>query len=87
VTDFIAGAIMIIFAAIGLFFWRFWQKSRDRFYIMFAAAFWILALNRTLTLWSPSSIDEGLPVYYIVRLIAFLLILSAVLDKNYVRRD
>jgi hypothetical protein len=81
VTQIIAGAIMMTFGTIGLFFWRFWKKSGDRFYVMFAAAFWILALNRLMLTTIPVA-DEGLPVYYLVRLLAFLLILTAIIDKN-----
>jgi hypothetical protein len=83
VNEFVAGAIAATFAAIGFFFWRFWQKSADRFYVLFAAAFWILSLNRAMTLSSSFVTTEGLPIYYIVRLIAFLLILAAIIDKNY----
>jgi hypothetical protein len=83
VNEFVAGAIAITYAAIGLFFWRFWKKSLDRFYVLFAAAFWILALNRITTLFTSFATAEGLPLFYIVRLVAFLLILAAIVDKNY----
>lgn len=82
-TEFIAGAITMVFATIGLFFWRFWRKSRDPFYIMFALAFWIMALNRMMPISNPPASGEGLPLYYIVRLAAFLLILGAIIHKNY----
>ena len=83
-TDLLNGAIMMTYATIGLFFWRFWKNSRDRFYVMFAAAFWILAVNRVLIA-NVAVADEGLPIYYLVRLLAFLLILVAIVHKNYER--
>jgi hypothetical protein len=83
VTEFVAGGITVTFAAIGFFFWRFWKKSGDRFYVLFAAAFWVLSVNRAMTLSTSFVNTEGLPIYYIVRLIAFLLILAAIIDKNY----
>jgi hypothetical protein len=82
-SDFINGGIMMTYATIALFFWQFWKKSHDRFYVMFSAAFGILALNRLMpTVPSP---DEGLPTHYVVRLIAFVLIVLAIIDKNYSR--
>lgn len=82
-SDFISGAIMMTFGTTGLFFWRFWKKSGDRLYVLFAAAFWIMALNRLMVPIGMAEGFEDLPVYYIVRLVAFLLILTAIIDKNY----
>jgi hypothetical protein len=65
----------------GLFFLRFWRETRDRFFGLFAAAFWALSLNWIgLALTEPP--DEARTAFYLVRLLAFLLILAAVVDKN-----
>jgi hypothetical protein len=65
----------------GLFFLRFWQETRDRFFAFFAGAFWCLALNWTgLALTEPP--DEARTLFYLVRLIAFVLIIVAIVDKN-----
>jgi hypothetical protein len=82
-NEFISGAIMITFATTGYFFWCFWRKSHDRLYALFAAAFWIMALNRLMVPSGLTGDTEGLPVYYIVRLASFVLILIAIVDKNY----
>lgn len=70
--------------AIGLFFLRFWKKTHDRLFIMFAIAFWVLGVNwlaLTLTPWE----DESRTALYVIRLIAFILILIAIIDKNRAR--
>ena len=78
--DVISGAIMMASAAAGLFFLRFWRKTRDRLFLVFALAFWILALNRVPLLFVTE--DETRTYFYVVRLVAFLLILGAIVDKN-----
>ena len=65
----------------GLFFLRFWRDTRDRFFALFAAAFWALAVNWTgLALTDPP--DEARTAFYLVRLVAFVLIIAAIVDKN-----
>lgn len=64
-----------------LFFFRFWRDSGDRLFAFFGAAFGLLALSWTLLgLLSPT--DEARPYVYAIRLVAFLLIIVAVIDKN-----
>jgi hypothetical protein len=65
----------------GLFFLRFWRDTRDRLFLMFALAFWTLALN-WLGLALVAEPEEGRTFFYLLRLCAFLLILLAVIDKN-----
>ena len=80
-NEFLSGAIFLGFLAIGLFFFRFWQTKRDRLFLLFAAAFWVLSLERFLLLFS--TIDkEFRPLIYVVRLVAYSLILVAIADKN-----
>jgi hypothetical protein len=76
-----AGAIALAYALAGLFFLRFWMKSRDRLFALFALAFWILTVER-LVLISAREAHDFLPYVYVIRLVAFLTILGAVLDKN-----
>ena len=68
-------------AAAGLFFFRFWRESRDRLFAFFGAAFWVLALSWSLlALIDPS--DERRPYVYAIRLVAFLLMIIGMVDKN-----
>ena len=65
----------------GVFFWRFWRQSRDQLFVMFAIAFWLLALSwAVLALFNPSG--ESRPFVYALRLLAFLLIIAGVVQKN-----
>lgn len=79
--QFISGAIMMGHFVTGLFFFRFWRKTRDRFFVLFASAFWILAFERIpLAFIDPA--NETRSLIYLIRLSAFLIILLAILDKN-----
>ena len=75
------GAIAMASLTVGLFFLRFWKKTRDRFFLFFAVSFVLEGLNRTLLGLNYNS-NENEPVYYLVRLVSFVLILIAIVDKN-----
>jgi uncharacterized membrane protein HdeD (DUF308 family) len=75
------GAIAMANLTIGLFFLRFWKKTRDRFFLFFAIAFSLEGVNRILLGLSYNT-NENEPIYYLVRLLAFVLILIAIVDKN-----
>ncbi len=77
----ISGAIFMGYAVVGLFFYRFWHDTRDRLFLIFASAFWILGLQR-LALVLTRDVLETQTGLYLVRLAAFLLILLAIIDKN-----
>lgn len=77
----LSGALSAGYAVAALFFLRFWRTSRDRLFLFFAGAFALLAVQRTalaLAVWQG---DHTLWVY-VLRLIAFLLILVGIADKN-----
>lgn len=78
---FISGVLVAGYLIAGLFFLRFWRQSRDRLFALFAAAFWLLAAQRGAL----AAVEHGSPEsawLYALRLVAFLLILAAVIDKN-----
>lgn len=76
-TGLLAGALAMGFAVAGLFFLRFWKESRDRLFLLFAAAFFLLGLDRVIA--STTAVGDAV---YLIRLSAFVLIVAAVLDKN-----
>jgi hypothetical protein len=81
---FIVGAVAMGHWVAGLFFLRFWRKTGDRFFALFAIAFWILGINRfamVLAQWYGHELTEHHFVYW-VRFVAYLVILVAILDKN-----
>jgi hypothetical protein len=82
--QFITGAIAMAYAAAGLFFLRFWRDTRDRLFVIFAAAFWLLGLVR-LALALVGYVSEGATYLFWVRLLAYLLLLFAIVDKNRAR--
>lgn len=82
---FLDGAIMICFWVAGLFFLRFWWQTRDRLFAYFALAFWMMAANRIVLSFLLDQ-SEARTYVYLVRLAAFLLILYAIFDKNYLQR-
>lgn len=79
--DFLSGAIAMGFLVGGLFFLRFWSRTRDGLFLSFAVAFWLLALGQTLLTLTGVPVEERSWIY-LVRLAAFLLIIVAILRKN-----
>ena len=77
---FLSGAACMGFAVAGLFFLRFWRGTRDRFFLAFAGAFWLLALQSATVLGDIP--DEARSWTYLLRLAAFLLIIAAIVLKN-----
>jgi hypothetical protein len=63
------------------FFLRFWRDTGDRLFLIFAAAFFLLAVTRFGLALSQVR-QEGETHWYWVRLVAFVLILIAIVDKN-----
>ncbi len=83
-NDFISGMAAALCLVAGLFFLRFWRKTQDRFFAFFCASFWLMALHRMVML-SLRDSNEHLVAAYSIRLLAFVLILVAIVDKNRVR--
>lgn len=64
-----------------LHFFKFWRRTGDRLFILFGGAFAIFALNAVaLGLTDPGA--EPRVVLYVVRLVGFVLILAAIVNKN-----
>lgn len=84
IESFLIGVIATSSLLAGLFFLKFWRETRDSFFLAFAASFTIEGISRVVALFL-SNPNEGNPWYYLVRLLAFLLILFAILRKNYGR--
>ncbi len=64
-----------------LFFLRFYRDSKDRLFLLFAAAFTLEAVNRTFLAFSENP-REGDSVLYLLRAAAYALILFGIWDKN-----
>ncbi|PTL84453.1 DUF5985 family protein [Vitiosangium sp. GDMCC 1.1324] len=80
-NEFLSGMASALCCVAGLFFLRFWRRTRDRFFAFFSASFWLMALHRVVNLYLRDS-NEHLVGAYSIRLLAFVLILVAIVDKN-----
>ena len=78
---FVAGVIATSYGLAGLFFLKFWERSRDLLFLAFAVAFWLLALSQFLLAVTNIPREEQSWVF-ILRLAAFALIAAAILHKN-----
>jgi hypothetical protein len=78
---FVSGALVASYAVAALFFLKFWRQTRDRLFGYFAASFLLLMVQRiALTAALGSAVD---PLwYYLLRLLAFVLIVVAIIEKN-----
>jgi hypothetical protein len=81
VKQILAGLLLGGYLVAGLFFLKFWARSHDRLFAMFAAAFGMLAVQR-LVLAVTNDYAEDRPDIYLIRLVAFVLIIVAIVDKN-----
>jgi len=81
VDGFLLGVIVTASLAIAGYFFRFWRHTRDLLFLGFAAAFAIIGLNRLALLFAEHP-NEGGAWTYSVRLLAYLLILAAIIHKN-----
>jgi hypothetical protein len=80
-ADFLSGAITMGFVVAGLFFLRFWKRTRDTLFIAFALAFWLLGLNQALLTFTDIPVEER-SWLFLLRLAAFSLILISIWRKN-----
>ena len=80
-SSMLAGAASMLSLVAALFFLRFWRRTRDGFFLLFAIAFAIDALTRFVLGWANVP-DESQPYYYLPRLVMFGLIIVAVIQKN-----
>jgi hypothetical protein len=78
---FLSGALVMGFAVAGLFFLRFWKRTRDSLFLTFAIAFWLLGLVQALLALTDFPVEEK-SFFYLIRLAAFVLILVAIWRKN-----
>ena len=79
------GGVAALSFIAGLFFLRFWRQTGDRLFLYFAASFGLEGINR-IVLALVSHADEQEPLFYLVRLLAYGLILAAIWQKNRERR-
>ena len=83
--EFTAGMLTAGYLVAGLFFAKFWRRTRDGLFLAFALAFALMAANQAAPVIFGIP-DEAVGGVYLLRLAAFLLIIGAILKKNMARR-
>jgi len=79
--DFLSGAITLGFLVAGLFFLRFWRRTRDGLFLAFAMSFALLGIGQAVQALANIPQEERSHIY-LIRLAAFTLILIAIFRKN-----
>jgi hypothetical protein len=79
--DFLSGAVALGFFVCALFFVRFWRRTRDALFLAFALAFVLLGIGQSILALANIPTEERGSIY-LFRLVAFALILIAIVRKN-----
>lgn len=82
INGFLLGVIATASVSAGLIFLKYWKQTRDQLFLSFAIAFIVEGFNRASLLFVEKP-NEGRPVIYVVRLAVFLILLIAIIKKNY----
>jgi Family of unknown function (DUF5985) len=80
-VTYVSGLVTMGYLACGLFFAKFWWRSRDLLFLAFAIAFWFMAADATL-LAALAPQDQRRLWVYLLRIPAYLLIVLAIVRKN-----
>lgn len=79
--NFLAGAVAFGFAVCSLLFLSFWRRTHEQLFLAFALAFALLGLGQTILALADIPTEERGSIY-LIRLVAFVLILGAIFRKN-----
>ena len=85
INDFLAGAVAMGFAIAALMFLKFWHRTREGLFLAFAGSFFLLSLNHAMLSLTRVPLEERSSLY-LIRLVAFLLIIGALWHQNRKRR-
>jgi peptidoglycan/LPS O-acetylase OafA/YrhL len=80
--EFLSGALTLAYLIAALFFLRFWRRTADRLFLAFTVAFVLFALNQGLA-HTLAIYHEPTSFIYALRVLGFVLILIAIVDKNF----
>ncbi len=77
----LSGVIITGNIVAALLFLRLWRDTRDRLFVAFATAFVLFAVQRLLLALTTVTVEDAAPLY-VIRLLGFLVLLWAIIDKN-----
>ena len=81
INDFLAGAVAMGFAVAALMFLKFWRRTREGLFLAFSGSFLLLSINHAMLSLTRVPLEERSSLY-LVRLVAFLLIIGALWHQN-----
>jgi len=81
VTLFVSGMLAAGYGVAALYFLKFRRQTQDRLFGFFAAAFALLFVQRVALSLAYDLVDDT-AWFYAIRLLAFALIIVAIVDKN-----
>jgi hypothetical protein len=81
-TVFLSGMTTMGYVIAGLFFFRFWWRTRDMLFAYFGVSFGLLAVSQALSTLAGIPSD-GLAWIYLLRLLAFTLLIVGIVAKNF----
>ncbi|HEU4820989.1 MAG TPA: DUF5985 family protein [Qipengyuania sp.] len=79
--QFLYGAIVMGFAVATLLFLSYWRRTRQSLFLTFAASFLLLAVNYLWLAATQIPVEERSPLY-LVRLLAFALLIVGIVQSN-----
>ena len=78
--EMISGGVAMGYAVAGLFFLRFYKRTKDQLFFWFAIAFWILGATRIGLVINGERYEDT--IFFVLRFIAFSLLIVAIWRKN-----
>ena len=77
------GVLAMASLTAALFFLRYWRATRERLFAFFALAFLGLTANWTVLALIDHPVDEARQLHaYVIRLVAFVVLIIGIIDKN-----
>ena len=79
--QFLSGTVVMGFAVACLLFLSYWRRTRQNLFLTFAASFFLLSVNYAWLALTNIPVEERSPLF-LVRLLAFGLIIVAIVQSN-----
>jgi hypothetical protein len=81
ISAMMSGVMLTLALIAALLFFRAYRRTRDRLFILFGAAFIVLAAERLFLGVTPRA-ELSAPFAFVPRIIAFAIIIFAIVDRN-----
>jgi hypothetical protein len=78
---FLSGIATMGFLVAGLFFVRFWHRTREGLFLAFGCSFFLFAANQALIALSAFP-REDQSLFYLLRFTGFVILIAAIIAKN-----